>query len=217
MLLNKSFSRRVGKGLSSSQKELLEFELPKFLLNEASLLANMKEYEEIIIEIGFGMGEHFINQISLNPKILYIGAEPYLNGIANTLKLARMNNLSNFLIWPDDLDIVLDIIPKKVINGIYLLFPDPWPKRNQSKRRILNQERLSMLKSKLIKNGFFIFASDVQEYFEAAKNLIISDSSLRLSNDDFLEPHEGYITTKYHRKAIIENRIARFFKSNLIE
>ena len=39
------------------------------------------------LEIGFGMGEHLFNQVNLNPDNLYVGAEVYLNGVANFLKL----------------------------------------------------------------------------------------------------------------------------------
>ncbi|RYE06234.1 MAG: tRNA (guanosine(46)-N7)-methyltransferase TrmB [Rickettsiaceae bacterium] len=216
MLLNKSFSRRIGKRLSSLQQELLQSELPKFLLNETSLSITIKKYEKIIIEIGFGMGEHLINQMMINPNTLYLGIEVYMNGVANALKLAKLNNVSNFLIWPNDLDQILEIIPKKAIAGIYLLFPDPWPKHHQNKKRILNQERLTIFKEKLSTGAFLIFASDIEEYFKVAKKLIIDDSSFELLSQDFLVPHAEYIITKYHQKAIDDNRQAQFMKAKII-
>lgn len=211
MHLNRSFSRRIGKSLSATQKNLLEFELPKYLYSREALSATLKG-KQIILEIGFGMGDHFINQARINPDSVFIGAEPYLNGVANTLKLAKEQGLANFLIWSDDLDIILGDMPDGILAGIYILFPDPWPKTKQQKKRILNVERLGFFKKKLKDGGFLIFASDIDSYFEMVKKLIASDKSFQLEDDDFTRPHANYITTKYHQKSIDEGRVARFLK-----
>jgi release factor glutamine methyltransferase len=211
MNLNRSFSRRIGKSLSTTQKDLLENNLTKYLFNKNSLI-DLKKDKQVVLEIGFGMGEHFINQASLNPDILYIGAEPYLNGVANVLKLAQEKEVKNFQLWPDDLDIILQELPDNLLCGIYILFPDPWPKRKQNKKRILNIERLSIFKQKLNDDSFLVFASDIDDYFEKSKNLLLTDKNFKLDEQDFLIPYDNYLVTKYHQKSIAEGRIARFLK-----
>ena len=57
------------------------------------------------------MGEHFINQAKMNPNALFIGVEVYLNGVANVLKLAGEHNIMNFLLFPNNLDLILNEIP----------------------------------------------------------------------------------------------------------
>ena len=209
--LNRSFSRRIGKSLSATQKDLLEFNLPAHLYDKDTL-GTFVAGKPLILEVGFGMGDHFINQAKLNPHSIFIGAEPYLNGVANALKLAKDQGISNFLLWSDDLDIILSDMPDNILAGIYILFPDPWPKTKQLKKRILNIERLGIFKKKLKDGGFLVFASDIDSYFEMVKKLIVSDKSFQLADDDFTRPHANYITTKYHQKSIDEGRTARFLK-----
>lgn len=212
--LNRTFARRIGKRLSDQNKELLANVLSKHLFSK-ELLAfndNQKKY----LEIGFGMGEHLFNQVTLNPANLYIGVEVYLNGVANFLKLVAKSQNDNFLIWPDDLDIILKDIPNCSLQGVYVLFPDPWHKRRYMKKRLMNKERLELLKLKLKIGGFIAFASDIEDYFENVKKLFLEDKELIIQNTDFLTPHEGYIITKYHQKSIKENRKAQFLQAILI-
>lgn len=218
-MLNRSFSRRIGKSLSDLQKQLLDNMLPQhlFTTEKLKILASAKGQlvnKKLFLEIGFGMGEHFVHQAELNSDAIFIGAEVYLNGVANVLKLASQNNISNFLLWPDDLDLILNQIPERSLSGIYILFPDPWPKRKQHKKRILNKERLEILKSKLVIGGLMNFASDIDDYFDKTKELIDLDGSFEVINSNFT-PHDTYIMTKYHHKALSEGRNARFLQCKL--
>jgi release factor glutamine methyltransferase len=207
-LFNRTFGRRIGKSLSNIQKDLIENELPKYAFTLESLAKN--KYEKTILEIGFGMGEHFVHQMSLDMASLFIGAEVYLNGVANVLKQTGEQNINNFLIWPEDIDLILANLPAESLDGIYILFPDPWHKRRYMKKRLLNAERLELLKTKLKPNGFLVFASDIDDYFDSAKNLIHKDPDLSIQNSDFLTPHKGYIKTKYHQKAEESGRTPQF-------
>lgn len=207
-LLNRTFGRRIGKSLSNIQKDLIENELPKYEFTPERF--GQTKYNKVILEIGFGMGEHFIHQMSLNLTSLYIGAEVYLNGVANSLKQAKEQALDNFLIWPGDIDLIIASLPQNSLVGIYILFPDPWHKRRYMKKRLLNAERLKTLKAKLKPNGFLVFASDIEDYFESAKALISQDLDFLIQNSDFTTPHAGYIKTKYHQKAEKADRIPQF-------
>jgi len=211
--LNKTFARRIGKRLSDYNKELLEKVLPKYVFSNKNFSANSKEKK--FLEIGFGMGEHLFHQTTLNPDNLYVGVEVYLNGVANFLKLAAQKDNNNFFIWPNDLDMILQDIPDRSLDGIYILFPDPWHKRRYLKKRLVNQDRLNIFKIKLKIDGFIVFASDIEDYFEDVKKLFLKDNQL-IVNNNFLIPHEGYIETKYHQKATKENRIARFLQARIL-
>lgn len=210
----RSYARRIGKSLSNLQQALLEEELPKYLYSYEKISI---ENRPMFLEIGFGMGEHFINQAKLNPDKLFIGAEVYLNGVANALKLAGEQNINNFLLWPNNLDLILNALPNNMLNGIYILFPDPWPKNKQKKKRIVSEERLKILQTKLRKNGQLIFASDISDYFNQVVKLLEQNSNFQILNkDNYLTTHDNYLTTKYHQKAVNENRTARFISAEYL-
>ncbi len=170
------------------------------------------EVAKVYLEIGFGMGNHFIKQAKDNQDALFIGAEPYLNGVANVLKLAQDEGITNFLLWSDDIDLILANLPDNLLQGIYILFPDPWLKRRQLKKRILNKERLVILERKLQKDGFIAFASDIEDYFSSVEKLFLENGNFVVKSNNYLQPHSGYVKTKYHEKAIEEGRSARFMQ-----
>ncbi|WP_395476808.1 bifunctional peptide chain release factor N(5)-glutamine methyltransferase PrmC/tRNA (guanosine(46)-N7)-methyltransferase TrmB [Rickettsia endosymbiont of Pantilius tunicatus] len=177
-------------------------------------VANFSSSTSIFLEIGFGMGEHFINQAKMNPDKLFIGVEVYLNGVANVLKLAEEQNITNFLLFPNNLDFILHDLPDNRLDGIYILFPDPWIKNRQKKKRILNKERLTILQTKLKNKGSLIFASDIENYFEEVVELIKQNGNFQITNEDnYAKPHDNYIITKYHQKAINESRTPQFLKA----
>ncbi len=205
--LNKTFARRIGKTLSDTNKYLLSEVMPKYIYDNQKISADQREK---YLEIGFGMGEHIMHHIINNPNALYIGAEVYLNGVANFLKVMSDFDNQNFMLWPDDVDLILDNMPSNSLNGIYILFPDPWHKRKYLPRRLLNISRLAKIKDKLKNGGFLSFASDISDYFSLACDLLLQDEDFKCKNNDFLQAHAGYIETKYHQKAIIEGRNPQF-------
>jgi release factor glutamine methyltransferase len=220
--LNKTFARRIARSLTDINKRAIKEVLPGCLFSKERLLTRV--FHKQYLEIGFGMGEHFINQIKHNPLSLYIGAEVFMNGVANVLKqvgyiknssnnqqfIANTDGQENFLIWPDDVDLIIAQIPSSSLDGIYVLFPDPWHKRRYLKKRLLNDTRLADLKDKLKDGGFISFASDIEDYFLYVKQLFTENGNFIIQNKDHSLPHEGYVETKYHKKAIKGGRVAQF-------
>lgn len=204
--LNRSFSRRIGKTLSQKQKSILDKKLD-------DLTIKPEEITNAIAEIGIGMGEHFINQAKSNPDILHLGFEPYMNGIANALIIAEEENINNIRLWPDDMDIIFEKLPEKSLEAIYVLFPDPWPKNSQKKRRIICEPRLKLFNSKLKEGGNLYFASDIDDYSDYVTNLLTQSQYFNLNKNPTNKPHKNYIQTKYHSKAIAEGREARFISA----
>jgi release factor glutamine methyltransferase len=206
--LNKTFARRIGKKLSNLNRSVLDNDLPKVLYSHEKLINT--DYNKVFLEIGYGMGEHFVHQVKSNPDNLYIGVEVYLNGVASVLKNLQHHQHNNFMLWSDDLDIILQEMPENSLDCIYVLFPDPWHKKRNIKRRLFNKERVSAFKRKLKNQGVIVFASDIEDYFSSAKNILEEDGGFIIMSNDFSMPYPGYIKTKYHLKAISEERKAQF-------
>jgi tRNA (guanine-N(7)-)-methyltransferase len=213
---NQSFSRRIGKSLSDSQKSLVAscFEDINNFTNSCELdfraLADkLASQKNLTIEIGFGMGEHLFSHISANPDMFFLGSEPYLNGVASLKK--KCAELTNYILWPDDINLLLPYLPDNIVDEIYVLFPDPWPKRKQIRKRILSQERLLNFYRILKKNGVLHFATDIDDYSNQVLEIIRNQKNFIVMDKNEFDPHAGYVQTKYHSKAIIENRVAKFY------
>ena len=209
--LLRSFARRIGKGLSNEQQELLANILPIHIIDKDNPLANAPDGKKVFLEIGCGMGENIINHAASDPHSVYIGCEPYLNGIANCLKMTQQQELSNILLWPDDVDMVLPNIAENTLAGITILFPDPWHKRRHNKRRIMNETRIKMLYNILEVGGSLWFGTDISDYFQQVAELLQNFGKFELVTINAQPPH--YVMTKYNQKALKEGREAQFLQA----
>jgi tRNA (guanine-N7-)-methyltransferase len=119
-------------------------------------------------EIGFGGGEHLAYRADLLPDHGFIGAEPFVNGVAQALVHIRDGGLANVrLHWGDALE-VLQRIPDGSLTMLYLLHPDPWPKAKHAKRRMMNDGPVRMFATKLKPGGEFRFGTDHPVYLRHA-------------------------------------------------
>ena len=94
------------------------------------------------------------------PDCNFIGAEPFINGVASLLRYIDEYQLGNIRIWPDDVRIILPAIETASLAGVFIMFPDPWPKRRHARRRILQPAFLDQLAKMIRPGGKLVLASD---------------------------------------------------------
>jgi len=121
--------------------------------------------DEVILEIGSGMGEATAAIAQANPQTGYVAVEMHTPGLAALLILINQLELKNVrLIREDATYLLANFIPDNSLDGIHLLFPDPWPKNRQHKRRIVQGEFVDLIANKLKPGGFIHIATDWQPY-----------------------------------------------------
>jgi tRNA (guanine-N7-)-methyltransferase len=97
------------------------------------------------LEIGFGAGEHLAAQAERHREIRFIGCEVFENGIIKMLAQIERRHLDNVRIFADDARLLIAALPPASVDRVFILFPDPWPKRRHAKRRIVSRETLDAL------------------------------------------------------------------------
>ena len=161
----RTFGRRHGKKLSARQKVLIENILPTISP------INLAKDASLILEIGFGAGEHLRELAIKNPEKIIIGAEPFMNGVASLLsaitdeKNSIRPEYKNIRIYPDDVRKFLKDTDSK-FKQIWILHPDPWPKAKHEKRRLLHSEFIKSLSDHLANKGEIIIGTDHWEYYD---------------------------------------------------
>ncbi len=162
-----------------------------------------KDYEKIILEIGFGNGENTSFLASENPNALIVASEVYLSGIGSLLKNIAKNSLTNIKIFDEDVRELLFKLPNKIFDEIYIICPDPWPKARHHKRRLIKNDFLKILANVLKKDGTVYISTDWQNYAESIEEELekIKDqfSFTQISN-------EGMPITRFQQRAIKEGR-----------
>jgi len=123
--------------------------------------------KEVILEIGFGMGEATALIGRDFSETGFIAVEVHKPGIGKLMARIEELGLSNIRIIEGDAHPILKtMIPDKSVDGIHLFFPDPWPKKRHHKRRIVNNEFLKLVHSKIKDGGFIHIATDWVPYAE---------------------------------------------------
>ena len=211
------YGRRKGRPLRNTSKRLLEELLPAYVVpDNASDPAKLFTHNprKLYLEIGFGGGEHLAMVAKNHPENAYIGAEPFLNGVSSFLKYCQNEALKNVRIWPDDIRLQLSSWPNECLDGIFIMFPDPWPKIRHSSRRIINKDILAAFASLIKLGGSLRMASD----HASAKNWILSgmlenpyfDWTAESPDDWNVQPLDCP-ETRYMRKALKEGRRPAWF------
>ena len=187
----RTFGRRHGKKLSARKLWLMDNILP------AISPKNIKKAGNLILEIGFGNGEHVRDLAVANPDSIIIGAEPFANGVAALLSAIcdeKTNDIlpeyKNIYIWPDD---VRDYLREtdSLFSQIWILHPDPWPKARHEKRRLLSADFLTMLATHLNDSGQIIIGADHWEYFDWILAQLAT-TKLKYSTPDMETIHTRY-------------------------
>jgi tRNA (guanine-N7-)-methyltransferase len=200
----------MGRPLRDGRKRALAETLPSLALDLASLGTCAGP---AALEVGFGSGEHLAAQAHAHPDTLFIGCEPFLNGVAALAKTAAQTGLANLRIHHGDARDVLERLPGGSLDAVFVLFPDPWPKARHARRRFVNAGTLAAIAQCLKPGGMLRIASDIPAYVRwtleqvAAANRAAPSFrwTARAPGDWRMRPAD-WPPTRYEGKALLAGR-----------
>lgn len=163
------YGRRKGRPLKPAQEAALERLLPDLTLDLTAIPEDPKTLfeppaEALWLEIGFGGGEHLAWQARQNPSAGIIGAEFFINGVANLMKQLEESGARNVRVHEGDANDLLAALPGGTLDRVFILFPDPWPKTRHHKRRIVQRQTLDRLAALMKPGAELRIATDDPSY-----------------------------------------------------
>jgi len=215
------YGRRKGRPLRKGQQHLIGTLLPRLAvalppsgkLDPRALFPHRPG--QIWLEIGFGGGEHLAEQARAHPEIGLIGCEVFLNGIATLLAQVSSQGLANVRIYPEDARDLLDALPDGSLDRVFLLFPDPWPKRRHAERRFVQPANLDLV-ARLMKPGAeFRIASDDPTHIGWALAHLVRHPAFAWTAEsptDWRTRTADWPRTRYESKALREGRQPVFLR-----
>jgi tRNA (guanine-N7-)-methyltransferase len=217
------YGRRRGKALRPGQKALLQTRLAELAVPGATQAENPGRAKvdpaalfpgarELWLEIGFGAGEHLLATAAANREVGIVGCEPFINGVAAFLGGLEAEGLSNVRIHADDARFLFDVLPPASLGRVYLLYPDPWPKRRHVDRRFVNHPNLDPLAPLMRSGAELRIATDVPDYVAHARRVLAQRTDFRAIESDPQTPWEGWSGTRYEAKALREGRTPTYLR-----
>ena len=185
------FGRIKLRKISKTKENNFKYFLKKNNINKLNLK------KKLILEIGIGMGENLIHLSRKNLQKKIIGVDPFKNGMVNVSDYFIKNNIKNVYLYPFVFQKFLNKFKKLRFSIIYILFPDPWPKKKHHKRRIVNKHFLSQILKILKINGKVYFSTDNFNYFENVKTILKKFTKIKVKKVKKIVT----IKTKYYLKA----------------
>ena len=194
--------------MSKAQKKAMRMLWPKYGLTiqygaHLSLPEPWNTDRNIVLEIGFGQGEHLLSRAPLEPETLFLGVEVHKPAIANILKQIQTENIR--IIRCDALALIHDHVPPKSLREVCIFFPEPWSEHNKH-RRIMNAQTLVALEPLLTKEAQLFFATDVQEYAQDVHTLFKNTHHWSSSHEMYAPRPQWRPMSKYETKGIKEGR-----------
>ena len=118
-----------------------------------------------IIDIGAGYGESTLAISKADSCKQIIACEKFIDGINKITEKSFLHSLNNIFIFHGNVHQLLDeYCPHNSISEIWILFPDPWPKKRHFKRRLINVNFFNKIRDFLKKNAIIHIASDSKSY-----------------------------------------------------
>jgi tRNA (guanine-N7-)-methyltransferase len=156
------------------------------------------------LEIGFGSGGHLVRTAAENPNVGFIGCEPFVNGMAKALAAIEAQGLTNIRLFEGDAADLLAWLPEASVGRVFLLFPDPWPKRRHRKRRFISDQRLAALARVMQPGAELRFATDIDDYAGWTLARILRSPQFLWAAEQkasWMTPWAGWRETRYEAKA----------------
>jgi tRNA (guanine-N7-)-methyltransferase len=203
----RSFVLRQGR-LTKSQASALENEWPlygvKSGVDELDFKKLFNNNSPVTLEIGFGDGVSLAAMAEQSPEKNFLGIEVHRPGVGRLLHLIKEKGLTNVRVMDEDaVEIIKKRIPASSLDCVQLFFPDPWHKKRHNKRRIVQAKFISLIASRLKKNGLFHLATDWEPYAEHMAELMeASDEFKSLSESAYSQKPEARPTTKFENRGL---------------
>lgn len=206
------YGRRTGRPLNKERAGVLDTLLPqlnipaKFLTEKGDLTPEIlfgAPLPALWLEIGFGNGEHLAALMEQHPAWGFIGAEPFVNGMAAFLKMIKGVPHERIRVLMDDAMMAVNSLTDSSLDGIYVLNPDPWPKKRHYKRRIISRKNLDAFARTLKPGGLLIMSTDVPDLAEWMVTQASQHPAFAWTAEsaaDWREAPPGWIKTRYEQK-----------------
>jgi tRNA (guanine-N7-)-methyltransferase len=187
--------------MSAKREHALTQYLPQLEISQLERPIDLRRVlarDEIVIDLGSGMGDHTTQLAADNPHLGVLAIDVHTVGLCELSEFVAINKLDNVRTHHGDgLDVLNGWLLPESISEVHVLFPDPWPKARHHKRRLLQPNVVEKIIQVLRPGGVLRFVTDDANYYEHAMEILQANQSLIQDSSAWDIP-----MTTYHRRAL---------------
>jgi len=156
----------------------------------------------LALEIGCGIGDFVVQIAARHPEKNFIAIDIFNQGCRQTCSRIERSELTNILMMRIEARYLMHkYLGKDSLQDIYINCPDPWPKKRQRKRRLLNQDFLDLSLYCLQDRGELNFCTDFADYGESAAELLSQEQRFEnLAPTPYTHDLGSYPISKYMQR-----------------
>lgn len=214
------YGRRQDKKLRAKPAQLMTTLLPEVAVPDPEKGpidpdTLFPDAQALWLEVGFGGGEHLAWQAEQNRETGMIGAEPFINGVAKLLTQIDDRKLENIRVQFGDARPLMEALPDGCLERLFVLHPDPWPKKRHFKRRMISPWFFAEAARLLMPGAQLRVASDVPDYVRWTlmhARHAVDFEWMAEGKADWTERPQDWPQTRYEAKALREGRMPAYLR-----
>lgn len=170
-----------------------------------------------VIEVGAGTGLFSVELAQRYPEYSFLAVDVKADRLQKGAYLAMKMGLENISFLRARADQLADIVEASSVGSVWITFPDPFPKKRSSGRRLTHPNYLSLYKKLLNNQGALYLKHDNQEFFQwsleqlVASHWQISELSFDLHDSELSDDYR--VMTSYEQRWVDQGLSTKFVRA----
>ncbi len=153
----------------------------------------------LTFELGSGHGHWLAAYAAAHPEEFCVGIDLITHRVERSVRKQTLGKLANVVFLKAEATEFLDALPAGVeLRKIFILYPDPWPKKKHHKNRFIQAENLGKLAAHAAPGARLHFRTDNADYFAWTQEALAAHTGWRL---------EPEATWPFEQKTFFEERM----------
>jgi len=162
------------------------------------------------VEIGSGKGRFLLELAAARPERSLLAVERAAKYFKLCRDRAERRGLDTVrMLRTTAEDLLFRLLAEASVANIYVLFPDPWPKKRHHKRRLVKAEVVEAMRRALVPGGRLLVKTDHEGYAEVIGEVLASAAGFHRLDPD--EAFAGLPLTGFEHKYLDQGRAIHAF------
>ena len=157
------------------------------------------------VEIGSGKGKFLLELAAAQPECDFLAVERAGKYHKLCCDRAARQGISNVrLVRTTAEDLLFRLLVAESVERLFVLFPDPWPKKRHHKRRLIKADVVEAMHTALIPGGRLLVKTDHEGYAEAISEVLQAAAGFSVLDPE--EAYKGLPMTGFEKKYLHQGR-----------